>query len=152
MTLRPAVQPPNRSFVIGAMIGGGALIASIAAAVTVRMPSEPSPVAPLAPVANVTVSPAAPIVVPVPIMITPPAPPPSPAPEPAPIRASAPFLQAQCVLDSSAASSCEWDRGFPAISADGRTMVYENVADDGGRGYPNLTITFVDVATSKVTT
>ncbi len=133
------------------MIGGGALIASIAAALIMRIPSDPPPAPLVAPVANITVSPAAPVVVPVPITITPPAPPPpAPEPAPAPIRASTPFLQTQCVLDSSAALSCAWDRGFPAISADGQTMVYELVADDGGRGYPNLTITFVDVATSKV--
>jgi hypothetical protein len=148
MTLRPAVVPPNRGFLIGAWIGGSALLVSIAAAVVMRMPDAPP-----APVAKVTVSPAAPIVVPVPITITPPPPPPPVViaePEPAPIRAATPFLQAACVLADGDTPSCTWDRGFPAISSDGRTMVREAVADDGGRGHPNLSIEFVDVATSKV--
>ena len=150
MTLRPAVVPPNRGFLVGAWIGGSALVVSIAAAVIMRMPDAPP-----APVAKVTVAPAAPVVVPVPITIMPPAPPPPPPspaePEPPPIRAARPFLQAACVLPDGEAASCTWDRGFPAISEDGQTIVREAIADDGGRGHPNLAIEFVDVATSKVT-
>lgn len=146
------MEPPNRTFVLGAMIGGGALLASIAAAIILRLPEDPPPPAPIA---RVSVIPAAPVVVPVPITITPtPSPPPPPAaPElvPPPIRAATPYLQAHCLavnIDDEHLT-CEWDRGFPAISADGKTIVVEHVHEDGGRGNPNLTLEFIDVATAK---
>ena len=104
--------------------------------------------------------PAAPVVIPIAaphlMVVQAPAPMPPPAPEvpepPAP-RATAPFLQIACVLDGQEGEepdSCSWDHGFPAISADGKTIAIQRDIDDGGRGYPGLLIQLVDVATSRV--
>lgn len=68
-------------------------------------------------------------------------------------RAAAPRLEAACIGSpgaDSASPSCTWDDGFPAISADGKTVVEARIPDDGGRGNPGLHIVFFDVATSKV--
>lgn len=96
------------------------------------------------------------------------APPPTPAPAPAPIdeavepppppRATMPRLDAQCFIihspeedpPESMPESCQWDDGFPAVSRDGKLVVAKVMDEDGGRGNPNLTIRFLDVATSKV--
>ncbi len=68
-------------------------------------------------------------------------------------RATAPRLEAECIgsLGADAGSpSCTWDDGFPAISADGKTVVEARIPDDGGRGNPGLHVVFFDVATSNV--
>jgi hypothetical protein len=94
----------------------------------------------------------------------PPPPPPvvEPVVEPVPPRALAPRLWAECVLPSgdnhpdadrstdADLRLCQWDRGFPAISGDGALIATEYVPDDGGRGYPGLTIRFIDPSTSRV--
>lgn len=89
----------------------------------------------------------------------PPSPPPpvvEPVVEPVRPRARAPRLWAECILSSSnqdtdaALPECQWDRGFPAISGDGALIATEYVPEDGGRGYPGLTIRFIDPSTSRV--
>jgi hypothetical protein len=86
-----------------------------------------------------------------------------PAPTPAKPRALAPTLDPACVLPAVdedptapddgidlAPSTCDWDDGFPAISADGSTIVTKFIPDDGGRGNPGLSIRFIDTRTSKL--
>ncbi|MBL9013093.1 MAG: hypothetical protein JNL83_02890 [Myxococcales bacterium] len=88
----------------------------------------------------------------------PPAPPPSPAPVPPPPpepRAASPRLDVACELavysdGEERPPSCDWNRGFPAISADGTTIVQAVHPDDGGRGFPALEVQFLDVATARV--
>jgi hypothetical protein len=126
-----------------------------AIAVTVLRPRPPPIVAPIAmPTAPIVVLPPAPHgEVQVPAPPAPPEPPPAPPP-----RANAPHLDAGCVLsgmvpglmDGVSRVSCEWDDGFPAISADGTRVAIKRHPDDGGRGYPGMMIDFIDVATSKV--
>jgi len=88
--------------------------------------------------------------------------PPTPATEPvaeAPRpRALAPTLWPECFVpmtdpdapDAGPGARCSWDTGFPAISSDGAQIARIEVPDDGGRGYPGLSIEFLDVRTSKV--
>ena len=88
----------------------------------------------------------------------PPPPPPLPAPPaplpetPAPPRAQNPLINAACVMPTQTEPTpqCAWDDGFPAISADGRTVAMKYVPSDGPRGNTSLTIRFLDVASSRV--
>lgn len=93
------------------------------------------------------------------VTVTAPPPAPPPAPEPAPVvaprneppRRLTPQLQAYCALTAPgyAQGVCEWDEGFPAISADGTLIASKHIPDDGGRGNPGLEIWFVDTTTGK---
>src|SRR5512143_579195 len=98
------------------------------------------------------------VVVMPPVVVTPPAPvatevppPPSPPkPEPA-LHAMNPMIDTLCVIPGVAPDArCTWDDGFPALSPDGKTVAIAYHPDDGERGNPDLTIRFVDVASSKV--
>lgn len=138
------VERPNRRFVIGAMVG---VLASLGVALIAQIPDRaPAP-------AKVTVIPAAPVVVPMPITVAPPVAEAVILPPPPPVRAATPFLQAQCLYGEDAPdvdrATCDWDDGFPAIAADGKTIVVKHTDEDGGRGNPNLRIEFFDVATGK---
>lgn len=89
----------------------------------------------------------------VPSVVVLPAPPPPPVPEPEaaiplPPRALVPLIDASCLLSG----SCDWDDGFPAISADGTLIAIKHMADDGGRGYPGMSIELVNAKTSRVVT
>lgn len=96
-----------------------------------------------APVVNVTVPP-------------PPAPPEPPAAPPP--RALTPFLDVPCFTrtdydmepEEKLARRCAWDDGFPAISADGKTIALRYSRDDAGRGWVNHAVQFIDVETSNV--
>ncbi len=69
-----------------------------------------------------------------------------------PPRALAPHLDERCVIgrESATVAPCQWDDGFPAIAADGSLIAVKWMLDDGGRGYPNLAIAFIDPVTSRV--
>ncbi len=81
---------------------------------------------------------------------------PAPAPavvEPAvaivpPPRALVPMIDSSCLLGG----SCDWDDGFPAISADGTLIAIKYIPDDGGRGYPGMSIQWVSAKTSRIVT
>lgn len=85
--------------------------------------------------------------------------PPPPAPEvpmAPPPRALTPFLDAECIartdsgeVEDRIARRCNWDAGFPAISADGKTIALKYSRDDGGRGWLNVAVMFIDAETSK---
>lgn len=100
--------------------------------------------------APVTITPApvvvTPAVAPVPTLEVP------PAPAPPPPRATTPLLNAGCLVapEGAASPSCAWDDGLPAISADGTRVATRFVPDDGGRGYPGLSIRLIDVRTSRL--
>ncbi len=121
------------------------VVQAVPSIVTVQVP-VPGPAMP-PPAVNVTVQPPAPPEPPV--AITPPA------------RALTPFLNADCIArtDNTGEVSggqvintraCSWDDGFPAISGDGKTIVLKYSADDGGRGWLDVAVRFIDVETSKV--
>jgi hypothetical protein len=147
---------------------GIGLTAMLATAVGMKIATTPP--APTDEVAVVIAEPQArasvPVVIPVPqpqllvVHATPPAlptpPPPAieyPAPLPEP-RAAAPYLDVACDLEASMSeggeAGCFFDRGFPAISADGTTIVQAVYPGDGGRGFPALEVRFLDAATSRV--
>lgn len=117
---------------------GATTVVPLIAPVRVTVPAQPAPV--------VTVN-----------VPAPPAPEPRPAAEPPPapaLRARTPLLRAECVTGETSdplSVACRWDDGFPAISADGTTIAVKLVADDGGRGYPGLSIELLDATTGKVT-
>ena len=81
---------------------------------------------------------------------------PAPAPEvvepvvaePPALRALVPMINSACLLGG----SCDWDDGFPAISADGTLLAIKYIPDDGGRGYPGMSIQLVSTKTSRVVT
>lgn len=75
-------------------------------------------------------------------------PPPS---KPAIPRPRVPHLWPQCVLVSADTvdGACTWDDGFPAISSDGALIASKYVPDDSGRGYPGLSIRFIDATSGK---
>lgn len=78
---------------------------------------------------------------------------PAPAPTEQParrVRAAAPRVDPSCILADGARPSCSWDDGFPAVSTDGTLVATKVIPDDGGRGFPGLTIRFLDVATSTI--
>lgn len=89
-----------------------------------------------------------------------PAPTAEPAAEPVPVappapRPLAPHLFAECIAadfqtDAEVPASCHWDNGFPAVSADAQLVATCELPDDGGRGYPGLSIHFVDASTGKL--
>lgn len=106
-----------------------------------------------------TAWPVVPVVLPQLTVVAPPPPPPAPAPAPppapapAPLRATAPVLNAACVLDDAPRdSTCDWDDGFPAISRDGTLIAVKVVPDGGGAMMvnPGLWIQLLDVKTSRV--
>ncbi len=80
------------------------------------------------------------------------APPPAALEEPLPVvpRALVPTVNAACVV-SSEDPTCAWDAGFPAVSADGSMIAIRHIPDDGGRGYPGLSIQLVSAKSSKIT-
>jgi hypothetical protein len=134
-----------------------ALATAVATKIALTPPASPEPIAePPAP------KPAAPVVIPIitpqPIVVQVPAPVPPPveiaeALPPSP-RAVIPVVRTECVTWSpddsdEAMESCTWDSGFPAISADGTTLVTAEIPLDDGRGHPGLTIRFIDAATGK---
>jgi hypothetical protein len=130
---------------IGLSLTTGMLIAGGDRTATTTM--IPIPVVPPA-VTITTPQAAAP---PVNVTVTTPPPAPVEAPPKPDYRALTPKLDPSCLgIDGDADSPlCTWDDGFPAISADGKTIVDASPTDDGGRGYPGLMVTFTDAATSK---
>jgi hypothetical protein len=127
-----------------------ATIALTALGTRLVMPRDAAPsAAPARPVAPIVVAIPAPTLVMVHAL---PAPLPPPAAEPPPAlsaRATAPILDATCIIPVEGLDempSCTWDTGFPAISADGTTLVVEAHPGDGGRGYPSYDIELIDVA------
>lgn len=142
----------NRSLLFG-LCATAVVATAVITKIALTPGDAPAPLPP-APKAEapVVIPIAAPQLVVVQAPVPPPAPPPPPPEEPAP-RASAPFLQAACILEdpnSEPLASCDWDHGFPAISADGKTIAIQRHIDDGGRGNPGVSIELVDVATSRV--
>lgn len=133
-----------------AAIGASGIVSVIA-----LRPAKAPVIRVAAPATQTTVMPLA---VPSVVVITAPAPvtPPAPAPEPeAPIsiapRALVPTINPACVTGDDGDGTCTWDAGLPAISADGTTIAIRDVPDDGGRGYPGLSIQLVDAKTSRIT-
>lgn len=117
-----------------------AIVQAVPSIVTVEVPT---PAVATPPVVNVTVQP--------------PAPEPEPATISPPARALAPFLDANCITRTDltadtdgAATSCAWDDGFPAISGDGKTIALRYSRDDGGRGFLNVAVQFIDAESSKM--
>ena len=151
--LTRSALPPRPSRLIPAGICATAVIATAVITKIAMTPASP-------PVEPPALKAAAPVVIPIAapqlMVLQAPAPPPPPAPEvPAapPPRATAPFIQVACMLndlEGNLPPSCSWDHGFPAISADGMTIAIQRFADDGGRGYPGMSIELLDVATSRV--
>ena len=143
---------------------GIGLTAVLATAVGVNIAKTPrAPAGEDPPVVRAKPRASLPVVLPVPqpqLLVVhappPPAPSPPPVPEPPPPpepRAATPRLDVECDLASftdGGPASCAWNRGFPAISADGATIVQAVNPDDGGRGYPGLVVQFLDVATARV--
>lgn len=135
----------------GACFAGGIVVAA-------ALDEDETTIVPVATPLEVTL-PAAP---PITVVAPQPAPPPAPVVEEPqqlpPPRALSPRLDAQCFhIDSpeeeppeDTRKSCAWDDGFPAVSRDGKLVVTKVIDEDGGRGNPNLTIRFLDVATSKI--
>lgn len=78
------------------------------------------------------------VVLPSPVVVEPPTP-----------RALAPVINTACIVETGEVSTCTWDDGFPAISADGTLIAIKYIPDDGGRGYPGLTIKLLDAKTSR---
>jgi hypothetical protein len=148
-------QPPrtNRALMFG-MCATAVIATAVITTIAMTPTDAPAPPPPPEPKA------AAPVVIPIAapqlVVLQAPAAPPPPAPEvpePPPPRAAAPFIQIACMLDGQdgeAPASCSWDHGFPAISADGKTLAVQRHGEDGGRGYPGLSIQLLDVATSRV--
>src|SRR5438067_7061273 len=132
---RPRIR---KAFVLACVLGAGATAATFAytcsqpaQVVTIVVPS-------LAPQVKVAVP--APTIVAAPLPPPPPPPaPPEPVPPPPP-RARAPHIYAGCLspvaLDEPNPTVCRWDTGFPAISADGKTVAIEYRPNDTGRGNP----------------
>lgn len=92
----------------------------------------------------------APAVAPAPAAPIQEAPPPAPVPEePPPWRALAPSLDAACFGRDSIAlpTSCTWDSGFPAISADGRTIA--ELVIEGPMGPTDASLVLHDIASSR---
>lgn len=58
-----------------------------------------------------------------------------------------PAIDVACIFGE---ESCTSDNGFPAISADGTLIARAHIPDDGGRGFPGLTIQLVDTKTTKI--
>jgi len=154
---RPTLAPRRRATI--GLAAGLAAIFGAGVVTTIAMQRAKHPVV------HVT-APAQPMVLPfaVPSLVvlpaaTPPVPEPPPAPEPPPVpepppptqpRALVPTVNAACVVNIDD-STCAWDTGFPAISADGSQIAIRHIPDDGGRGYPGLTIQLVSAKTSKIT-
>jgi hypothetical protein len=118
---RPRVGRTVRSFVRWVALPG-------ALAIGAWIASEPRSVAVVPVVSPIYVTvPAAPA--PTIVVAQPTLPPPLPPPPPPParvLRVLAPSLDAECALGiGQGATACEWERGFPAISADGRLIARE---------------------------
>lgn len=154
----------RRRNLVGVVATAGVCFAAgvvVALGVAVALDEDATTIVPVATPLEIQLSAAPPITV-----VAPPAPAPAPAPAPIeeeaepppPPRATMPRLDAQCFAIHSPEEdppakmpeSCQWDDGFPAVSRDGKLVVAKVMVDDGGRGNPNLTIRFLDVATSKV--
>ena len=134
-----SVEPPR--LIIGAAALGLAGLLGALVGVASRPAAVPGPTQ----VVAVPVVIRTPVVMPVevPVAVQVPA-----APEPE----AKPALQARCIGPVGNADGCDANDGFPAISADGKTVVAKEFPEDGGRGNPGLNLQFIDVATSKVTT
>ena len=150
--LTPALGPPSRRrwwTPLAVVLAAGVAVGT-AAALGAALQAPPPVVVKARPTVVVGAATPAPVVV-----VQQPAPPPAPEPEPEPKRidprATSPMILPSCVApdDRVPHPECTWDAGFPAISADGKTVVTYFVPDDGGRGFPGLSIHFIDVATSK---
>jgi hypothetical protein len=158
---RPMLLPRPRGR-IGFAAGLAAIFsAGVISAVALRPARPPvievSPPPVQVPVTHSTVLPFA---VPSLIVLPAPAPPPPLAPsppepiEPPAPRATRPLIDAACVLPNHGDGTeddvaCSWDDGFPAISADGNLIASKYIPDDGGRGYPGLTIQITHTRTSR---
>jgi len=68
---------------------------------------------------------------------------------PPPLTTRAPVLDPACVAPPETAPRCDRDDGFPAISADGKTIANKIVPPDPGRGAPGVSIELIDVATAQ---
>lgn len=147
LDLRPSWIPRPRARLLAA-VGLAAVFASgIVTAIALR-PAKAPVIHVAAPTTQTTVLPFA-----VPSVVVLPAPAPPPAPEPVvaippPPRALVPMIDSSCLLGG----SCDWDDGFPAISADGTLIAIKYIPDDGGRGYPGMSIQLINAKTSRVVT
>jgi hypothetical protein len=136
---------------------GAALATMFAGGIGVGMTLHNAPRVERISVAAPRVTVAVPAAAPPSVTVT--APPPAPAPEPLPVaapaneppRARTPHLWPHCLLvpDGYGQGACDWDDGFPAISADGTLIAHKHIPDDAGRGNPGLEIWFIDAATGK---
>lgn len=149
--LRPAWIRRTRAG-LGLATGLAAIFAAGIVTTIALRPAKP-PVIRVAAPAQPTVVPFA---VPSVVVLPAPAPPPPPAPPepelvvtPGP-RALVPTINPACATQQGSDTTCTWDDGFPAISADGTLIATTHVPDDGGRGYPGLSIELIDVKTSRV--
>ncbi|MBA3394890.1 MAG: hypothetical protein H0T89_19750 [Deltaproteobacteria bacterium] len=152
MEFKPSIEHPRfrfRKLLVGAAITCSAVAAASLLASRSASTSPPSP----PPITKISVSPiAVPMVVPITITLpSPPEPIIEDAPEPSPPRAIAPKLDAECVGVEDPSDACAWDDGFPAISADGKTIAVKHHHEDAGRGHPGLSIELVDARTSRIT-
>lgn len=148
--VRRSVEPPRRrrAALLAAALGCGAALGS-AAAVGGALHDQPAPQAP----PQVTVSAPAVTVAAPPIVVAPPAPVAAPEPPPAPPpRVTRPFLNADCILggDEVPSRACNWDDGFPAVSADGKRVAMYAAIGCEQCDHATLYIRLLDVKTSRV--
>jgi hypothetical protein len=137
------------SMASGALFAGGMLVGAILhnAPRVERISMAPAQVTVAVPQAA---APAVSVNVPAPVAPAPVVVEPAPTVPPAP-RPLVPRLWAQCVdRMNTSGGVCEWDDGFPAIASDGTLIATKYIPDDGGRGYPGLSIHLLDTATGTI--
>jgi len=151
---RPTLTPRTRG-TIGLAASLAALFGAGVVTTVALRPTSPPAVEVTQPI-SIQAPATATMVVPftIPSIVVLPAPSPPPAPEPGAVepptpRALVPSINTACVVNVDASGTCAWDDGFPAISDDGTLIAIKYIPDDGGRGYPGLTIKLLDAKTSR---